>query len=51
MEMALKMLQGLTQLERLNLSVRTKFTDPDLTLLSKSLLNLQHLKASLLHVF
>ena len=51
------MLQNMTQLERLNLSVQierlnflsvqSKFTDPDLILLSTCLSNLQHLKASL----
>ena len=47
MEMALNMLQNMTQLERLNLSVESDFTDPDLILLSRCLPNLQHLTVSL----
>ena len=47
MKMALDMLQKMTQLERLNLDVKERCTDPDLIVLSKTLQKLQHLKASL----
>ena len=47
MAMALNMLRNMSQLERLNLSVRTVFTDSGLIFLSKCLPHLQHLQVSL----